>query len=118
MNEIRIFYSTIQSFALGTIKICKIVSAQKLKICFRCKNEDPSLNCICLNCKRAVYCNRKCMNKNNTLHDDICRQYMDNGATINSLFDKTMEYYIDYEKDTKELNLRRVRDKEVLKTEV
>ncbi len=92
-----------------------MVNSKKMKICYRCKNEDPSLNCFCLNCKRATYCNNKCMNKNLILHAKICRNYMEKGSIINSIFDKTMEYYIDYEKETKELNLRRNRDKEITK---
>jgi hypothetical protein len=115
LNEIRIFYSSIQSFALGNIKLFKIVSDKKLKICYRCKNEDPSMNCFCLNCKRATYCNNKCMNKNLVLHAKICRFYMEKGAIVNSMLDKTMEYFVEYEKETKEVNLRKNRDKDVIK---
>jgi len=92
-----------------------MVSSGKLKICYRCKNENQSLNYVCLNCKRAMYCNKKCCKKNLVLHDQICRIYSEKGSTINSLFDKTLEYYVEYEKEIQVVNMRRLRDNEIMK---
>ena len=40
---------------------------------------------------------------------------MEKGAIVNSMLDKTMEYFVEYEKETKEVNLRKNRDKDVIK---
>lgn len=110
----KMFMSIIKCFVVGTIENYKSMINLKLKICFRCSNEDKSLNCICMNCKFAVYCNKKCLRKNYILHETLCGFYLDNVGLINSLMAKTVGSFITYEQDVGAINLRKKNDNKII----
>ena len=106
----RMFYTAIQCLVLGTIKLMDTVNTQKVRICFRCKTEDHTITAICLNCKKAIYCNRKCMKKNKKIHDSICRIYIDRYQQIRSVMDQMKENFAYYKDYNEKLNERRRKD--------
>jgi hypothetical protein len=65
----------------------------EMKACYRCKVKDPGITCICLNCKRATYCNRKCMKKNRRMHDPLCNIYLEKSSVIKELSDSMRENF-------------------------
>jgi len=72
------------------------VNEEKVRICFRCKLEDRNITAICLNCKKAIYCNRKCMKKNRKIHDMICRVYIEKSLMIKSVMESMTESFSQY----------------------
>jgi len=106
----RMFYTSIQCFILGTIKLRESVNSQKVRICFRCKTEDSTITAICLNCKKAIYCNRKCMKKNRKIHDMICRIYIDKSTNINSVMEAMSDNFRNYKDYNEKVNERRRKD--------
>jgi tetratricopeptide (TPR) repeat protein len=112
--EIRMFMSFIQCFTRGAITIYNSASSNGSKICFRCRNDDSSINCICLNCKRALYCNKKCLRKNRILHDSLCKYYLENNQLIKAMMNSLMENYILYEQHISNVTNRRKKDNKVI----
>jgi len=72
----RMFYSIIGCFIQGTMKQYKNVKNNNLRICLRCKLIDLTITEFCMDCKKAVYCNKKCKKKNSVLHKGICEEYI------------------------------------------
>lgn len=106
----RMFYTIIQCFILGNIKQYKFLDTNKIRICYRCKVEDKTMTAFCLNCKKAIYCNRKCMNKNRRIHDILCKIHTDKQNQIKSLvgqMDTNFNFFIN---ETNRINQRRKND--------
>lgn len=108
------FYTSIQCFILGTIKLMDNVNNQKVRICFRCKVEDSSITAICLNCKKAIYCNRKCMKKNRKIHDMICRIYIEKSPIIKTVMENMKDNFAKYKESNEKQNERRKKDNNIV----
>jgi tRNA G18 (ribose-2'-O)-methylase SpoU len=80
------------------------------KICFRCKVEDPGITAVCLNCKRAIYCNRKCLRKNRKMHDIICNIYIEKSISIRGTFEEMQQNFQQYEIQVTRLNEKKMKE--------
>ena len=105
------FFVTIQCFIIGTIKLQNNANDQRIKICFRCKLEDQTITAICLNCKKALYCNRKCMKKNKRIHNLLCRFHLDKHHAIKAVMDGMKDNYDYYQEQTEKANARKEKDR-------
>ena len=108
------FYTSIQCFLLGTIKLVETVNKNKVRICFRCKVENQSITAICLNCKKAIYCNRKCMKKNKRIHDPLCNTYIEKYQIIKAVMDEMTKNYDFYVDQNDRINERKRKDNSVI----
>lgn len=111
LTEIRMFMSLLKCFTYETLNI---IYEHKGKICYRCETEDNSINAICLACKAAIYCNKKCMRKNRILHVYLCNFYTENRKTIDSFMENLVENYKVYKEQMQRLEFRRNKDKVLL----
>ena len=110
----RTLMSINQCLALATVKMLNYFADRKIKICFRCKNDDSGINAYCLNCKIAIYCNKKCNKKNRIVHDIICLIYIENGEYIRNTVLKALENHQKYEDQIYRVNDRRKKDNSIL----
>ena len=108
----RMFNSTIQCLILGIFRFMKRMKDlyPNGKMCFRCKVEDPGITAVCLNCKRAIYCNRKCLKKNRKIHDIICNILIDKNIPIKVTFEQMQVYFQDYELQVTRMNEKKLKD--------
>lgn len=108
----RMFNSVIQCITLGIFRMIKRMKdySPNSKICFRCKVEDPGITAICLNCKRAIYCNRKCLKKNRKIHDIICNIYIEKNISIKVTFESMQLSFQDYEMQVTRINEKKMRE--------
>jgi len=97
--EMRMFHSIIQCFMIEIFRLMKKIREANInfKICFRCKTEDPGMTAVCLDCKRAIYCNRKCLKKNRKIHNLICRIYLEKNAAIKAVFEQMQLNFEEYD---------------------
>lgn len=114
LTEMRAFNAFIQCFCLETVRMFQRVVNQRMKICYRCKNDDPSINAICLNCKRAIYCSKKCMKKNRILHEHFCKFYLEKSQTLRIMINQIIENQNSYEQHSYRLKEMRHKDKSVI----
>lgn len=103
----RMFYVSIQCFILGSIRLQE---NHKSKVCFRCKVEDQSITSICFHCKKAIYCNRKCLKKNKSIHYKICKFHSKNIQAIRTVMEGIRENYSYYKESIEKANERRKRE--------
>lgn len=103
----RMFYVSIQCFILGTINLKEQSERERKKFCFRCRVEDQTMTSICMNCKKALYCNRKCMKKNVPLHTMICRFFIENQNSVKAVVQKMTENYTYYNLESQKQNNRK-----------
>ncbi len=101
----------LKCFASETLRI---IYEYQGKVCFRCRLEDNSMNAVCLNCNVAIYCNKKCMKKNQILHENICKFYVDNRTLINNFMKQLDENYKLYIDQVKRVAIRKDKDRILL----
>jgi hypothetical protein len=89
----RMFYSFLQLLTRGVIDVQKEHIEGNVKICARCKLMDPNINCMCLDCKKTVYCSQNCLKKNYLLHKKLCVMYTENYPVIKSFMEQMKENY-------------------------
>jgi len=87
------FGSIIASFIQGAMKEYKNVKNKNLRICFRCKLIDKTITEFCMDCKKSVYCNKKCRKKNKVLHEGICNDFIMNFPYIKETISQMEENY-------------------------
>lgn len=104
------FFVTIQCLILGVIKLQINANENRSKVCFRCKLEDATITAICLNCKKALYCNRKCMKKNQDIHTFICRFHVEKNQAIKTIMATMRENYDYYQEQSEKASLRKKKD--------
>jgi hypothetical protein len=75
------------------MKEYKNIKNNKLRICFRCKLIDQTITEFCMNCKKSVYCTKKCRKKNKNLHDGICNDYIENYPYIKEVMSQMEDFY-------------------------
>ena len=93
------FNSIIQCFMIEIFRLMKRIreSSFNMKIWFRCKLEDSGITAVCLDCKRAIYCNRKCLKKNRKIHEQICTIYVEKNNAIKAVFEQMQLNFEEYE---------------------
>jgi hypothetical protein len=101
------FGSIIGSFIQGAMKEYKKVKNTNMRICFRCKLIDQTITEFCMNCKRSVYCNKKCKKKNKVLHDGICNDYIENYPYIKEVISQMEENYKFLEDQVNRQNIKK-----------
>ncbi len=104
----------IQGLSISTVRLFDTVLKDKIKICYRCKNDDREMNMMCLNCKRAIYCNKKCMNKNAIVHENVCGYYVQNSQYINNIVAQAFDNMYKYEAQVFVNNDRKLKDKRII----
>ena len=97
--EMRIINSIIQCLMIEIFRLMKRIreSSFNMKICFRCKTEDSGITALCLDCRRAIYCNRKCLKKNKKIHSSICKIYLEKNSAIKAVFEQMQLNFEEYE---------------------
>lgn len=105
--EIRMLMSYLKGFSL---ECYTIITRHLSKICFRCKDDQSSVNAVCLNCKKAIYCTKKCMVKNSILHDYVCKYYIEKENSIKMFIEKFGENYKSYKQHREVVDLVREHD--------
>lgn len=108
----RMFNSLIQCLIIGTFRFMRRIREinPNAKICFRCKVEDPGITAVCLNCKRAIYCNRKCLKKNRKMHDIICNIYLEKNISIRVTYEQMEQNFTDYEIQVTRMNEKKMKE--------
>lgn len=108
----RMFHSVIQCFMIEIFRLMKKIreSNFNLKICFRCKLEDSGITAVCLDCKRAIYCNRKCLKKNSKIHSIICKIYLEKNSAIKAVFEQMQLNFEEYESQVKRAHEKKIRE--------
>jgi len=86
----------------------------RVKTCFRCKKEDQTITAICLNCKKALYCNRKCMKKNKRIHSLMCRFHLDKHYAIKTVMEEMKKNFNYYQEEMTKANERKKKDRVTL----
>ncbi len=108
----RMFYSVIQCIIIGTFRFMRSMRdmCPNGKICFRCKIQDSGITAIFLNCKRAIYCNRKCLKKNKKIHDIICNIYVEKSTSIKVTYEQMEQNFVDYEIQVTRANEKKMKE--------
>lgn len=101
------FGSIIASFIQGAMGEYKNVKNNNMRICFRCKLIDKTITEFCMDCKKSVYCNKKCRKKNRNVHEGICDEYIEKYAYIKETIAQMEENYKFLEEQINRQNVKK-----------
>jgi hypothetical protein len=107
INEIRMFYCFTQCLIIGTMKLYTSHIRNNTTVCYRCKLIDKSVKIVCLSCKHASYCSKKCLKKNLALHKKLCHTFIENQLIIKTMMEQMSQNYIIVEEKTNRKNIRK-----------